>query len=79
MLDQQIEEEFGFTPTEIVAIYERFLNELTYEDWESVSIEYVEDEDIDDLDEQHYLELPTGRVVYFPDYLLDRHDLVEED
>jgi hypothetical protein len=31
------------------------------------------------LDEVHYLQLPTGRFVYFPDYLLGRHELVEED
>lgn len=69
-----ITDDFGFKKEEIDAIESHFYITLDYGDWESMQIVDYELED----DENH-LNLPTGRLVYFPDKLIRKDMLAQMD
>lgn len=65
MEDFSIIEDFGFTKEEVEAIRNKFLYSLDYSDFETMQIVDYELEDDD-----NHLNLPTGRLVHFPNNLV---------
>ncbi len=66
--------ELGFEDEEVDAIVNRFDFRLDPNDWESIQVVDYELEDDD-----NHLNLPTNRLVYFPDELIRKNRLAQID
>ncbi|MCA1029303.1 hypothetical protein LCM23_25150 [Cytobacillus kochii] len=71
--------ERGFTDSEIDAIEKNFFMSLSASDWEHILV-LSEEELEDDMEgEEQFLQLPTGRCVFFEDELLHKNRLSQMD